>query len=143
MHKFFIMVEIMTWLALSVPADPAPEKRGLDEPVGDLSGIYAVTGTRPAPGGSLPYTGTCLIKRHGEGYFVQSASGECATGIASRSGDILSHGWSTEGARGVTVYRITQGKAGPVLTGSWLTWPGNGRKYVEVLRFVSPLPDEE
>jgi hypothetical protein len=60
-------------------------------------------------------------------YFNQQKAGQWI-GVGIREGDTLSIAWQRADGRnlGVSVYKITKGDKGPVLTGEWAAFPGGG-----------------
>jgi hypothetical protein len=109
------------------------------DPVGDLSGIYHVQGKE----NGKPYEAMAWVRDLGDGaYMVQySGGGNNTIGIALRTGDSLSVGWTQDTGkgtlRGVTVYSIR----GRVLSGRWVTLPGNA-VVRETMTLLRPLEIE-
>lgn len=104
-----------------------------------IEGVYSVSGS--------DYAGVATIRKFGDGYTMQmitatvDESGE-ATGSGSslaiglRDGNKITFSWHTK-VQGLTHYTI--GKDG-VLSGRWLTIPGDGKTRPETLKRTGPLP---
>lgn len=137
----FIVAEFafQAMLALAMWAAPGeqPKQKPKLEPVIDLEGIYSASGI---DGRGKNYAGAAMIRRLGDTYFVQWACGEATSGIGVKTGDVLSVGWSSDGVRGCTVYKI---QPGPKLVGTWVSFPGNGQRMPETLEFVKAFPKED
>lgn len=110
----------------------------------DLEGIYSVAGLEA----DLPYTGAATIRKFEDGYIVHvmtsaldeegnARNSNSTVAIGLRDGNKLSLAWKTPTITGVTVYTI--GKDG-VLSGRWITLPGQGKERTETLKRIGDLP---
>ena len=102
----------------------------------DLSGIYYLEGKLQGT-----YTGAVTILKARDIYIVTyaNAGGGATVGTGIRQGKTLSVGWTTGGKAGITIYQIE----GKTLSGTWATWPGDGRHYRETLTYLRDLPPAE
>lgn len=121
----------------ALPADKAAAVDPAPVPdVPEIVGYYSCSG-RDAKG--KDYSGVVCIDRQADTYFVRWNIGLGGyMGVGIRQGNDLAVGWviGNMDARGVTLYRITPGKAGPTLAGKWLSLPGDGGMYGENLRWL-------
>jgi multidrug transporter EmrE-like cation transporter len=134
---------IILSLCLAQPEPNLAEPRlKADEVVGDLSGIYSVTGTD----GDKEYNGTCLVVKAGEGYvFLWSTISQIEGGLGFatmkgtglRKNDMVSVSWGNEKANGITVFTVL---ANGRLRGEWTQSAALGRKDVETLTKVAAIP---
>lgn len=114
-----------------------------EEEMIDISGYFTCKG-REASGKN--YHGMAVIAKKNDVYTVTWVVGGASTftGIGIRQGNTLAVSWAIpleKGTiKGVNLYRID---AGPRLTGSWATMPGNGLIQRETLVFLKNLESEE
>lgn len=117
-------------------------EKSIDREMIDISGYYSCSG-EDAQG--TRYSGITIITKKNDVYLVQWTIGLGANfvGIGIRQGDTLAVSWATSGekglVRGVNLYRIS---AGPRLSGTWATLPGNGTTRTENLTFLRKLGEE-
>jgi len=120
-----------------------PEKAGLEDTIGDLSGFYTCKGKEV---GGKAYTGVAIISKKNEVYVIQwmITGGSTFTGIAIRQGNTFAASWVIPSERttirGVNMYRI---ETGPRLSGRWATLPGPGYMQTESLTFLKKLDEAE
>ena len=124
-------------------AGTRPEKAGLEDTVGDLSGFYTCKGKEV---GGKNYSGVAIITKKNEIYVIQwmITGGSTFTGIAIRQGNTFTASWAIPGERGtirgVNLYRV---ETGPRLSGRWATLPGPGYLQTETLTFLKKLDEED
>lgn len=120
----------------ALPADKAIADAPIDADLPEIVGYYSCSG-KDAKG--KEYSGVVCIERQADTYLVRWNLGLGGyMGVGIRQGNDLAVGWviGNMDARGVTLFRITPGKAGPTLAGKWLSLPGDGGMYGETLRWL-------